>query len=92
MPNHCLRPRATLHNSTRAGGNTLDEESDVDDFEFAENSAQYWVSRNVGDGIVLPGDTRDTVDKCLYLSMLNYVRNRDEWVARRRTNIYNLAF
>ena len=43
--------------------NTTDEESCAEDFEFAEGSAQFWVSRNVGDGIVLPKDTRDTLDR-----------------------------
>jgi len=69
-------PRATLHRSARSS-NTTEEESCAEDFEFAEGSAQFWVSRNVGDGIVLPGDTRSTLDRCLYLSMLNYEKNRE---------------
>ena len=38
-------------------------------------AAQFWVSRNVSDGIVLPSNTRKTLSKCLYLAMLNFERN-----------------
>ena len=55
-------PALYPHRSARST-NTTEEESCAEDFEFAEGSAQFWVSRNVGDGIVLPKDTRDTLDR-----------------------------
>ena len=42
-------PMATLHRSARSSKTT--EESCAENFEFAEGRAQFWVFRNVGDGI-----------------------------------------
>ena len=53
-------------------------------FEFSPGSAQYWVSRNTADGIVLPGQTRQVLAQCLHLSMLNYVGNRELKKSDRR--------
>ena len=55
--------RIIAHNRSARTSNSTEEESCAEDFEFAEGSAQFWVSRNVGDGIVLPKDTRDTIDR-----------------------------
>ena len=60
----------TVRNRSARTSNTTEEESCAEDFEFAEGSAQFWVSRNVGDGIVLPADTRDTIDRDIQCTIL----------------------
>ena len=65
----------TLRNNRSARtSNSTEEESCAEDFEFAEGSAQFWVSRNVGDGIVLPKDTRDTIDRDILCAILNVIQ------------------
>ncbi len=39
-------------------------------------SAQFWASHMANDGVLLPQDTRDMLDRCLRLAMLNHVPNR----------------
>ena len=40
-------------------------------------SAQFWTSRCVADGVILPVDTREVVLESLRLATLNYVGNRE---------------
>lgn len=46
--------------------------------EIGHCSAQYWASRNVNDGVVLPRDTRGVLAECLKLAMLNHARPADK--------------
>lgn len=62
-------PGAPMSKSARIGNDGGGE-------AVKSESAQFWVSRNTGDGVILPGETRSVIGKCLHLSMLNYAGNK----------------
>ena len=67
-------PRAKMSKWKEDEFNALmDEESKARNWPV--ESAQFWVSRNVSDGIILPSKTRETLSKSLYLAMLNFDKN-----------------
>ena len=69
-------PRARLFKGiNEEGEKSLCTEKSVEKVEL--KSSQFWTSRNTSDGIILPQNTRKIVGKCLYLSTLNYVKNRE---------------
>ena len=81
---YLMWPRAVLRKTAvvvESEGKNPDEnpskkKKKLSQFEFDPHSAHYAASRLTSDGIVLPSETRQTLDFLLQVSMKNYVSNQ----------------